>query len=205
MKNIFSMNGSVFAFMTTIYQVIVVNVLFLISSIPIITIGASLTAMYSCCLKIANGDEVFLWADYKRAFKNNFKISTQIYGITVVVFASVFGLAFAFQRLNFTVGLWIVLGLATVLIFGTEYLYPLIARFENTWSEYLRNAVVLSIHNAAISIAVFIVTVALLVFFPVFIPKLFFLWLFTAFGATGLINSYMFKYVFNKYEASAKE
>lgn len=205
MKKIFSMNGSVFSFMTTIYQVLVINIFFLMTSLPVVTIGASLTALYSCCLKIVNGDDILLWADYKKAFKTNFKISTQIFSMIVVMFVVIFGLAYTFQRLNFIVGLWIMLGIATVLIFGGEYLFPLIARFENTWRGYLRNAIVLSIHNAAISILVFIVTIALLVFFPVFIPKLFFLWLFMAFGAVGLLNSYLFKYVFNKYEDSAKE
>ncbi len=205
MKKIFSMNGSIFGFMTKIYQILVLNVFFIISSLPIVTIGASFTALYSCCLKIANDEEVSLWIDYKRSFKNNFKIATQVFFLILAAFVIIFGIAYTAQQWHFTVGLWIMLGIVTVLIFGVEFLFPLIARFKNTLSGYLNNAVGLSFHNAAVSIAVFIVTVGLLVFFPVFIPKLFFLWLFTAFGAVGLINSYLFKYVFNKYEDSAKE
>lgn len=205
MKKIFDMNGSVFSAMTTVYQILALNLFFIISGIWIVTTGAAVTALYSCCLKIAYHEPVDLYVDFKRAFKQNFKVSTIIWLAMLIVALILFLGTYYFQQVRFLIGLWIMFGTGTIAILAAEYLFPLIARYENTRTGYLRNAINLSFQHSAYSIIIFVVDVALLVFLPVFIPKLFLLWLATAFAATVLINSYIFKYVFDKYDESVKE
>ena len=116
-----------------------------------------------------------------------------------------FAVGYWLEQAKLTVVLWIWLGIATIVVLAAEYLFPLVARFENTGVQYIRNAVNISFHNAAYSIFIFLISIALLVFFPVFIPKLFLLWLLMGFATTALINSYIFKYVFDKYDESVEE
>ena len=58
---------------------IILNVLWVICSIPIITIGASTTALYTVMLKIVKNEEGYIARDFFKAFRENFKQSTAIW------------------------------------------------------------------------------------------------------------------------------
>ncbi len=46
MKDVFDIDNPFFAFMGTLADIVIVNILFLICSVPVITAGASISAMY---------------------------------------------------------------------------------------------------------------------------------------------------------------
>ena len=50
--------------------------LYLLSCLPIITIGAATTALYYTTHKVLRCDRSYLWKEYKRAWKENFKQAT---------------------------------------------------------------------------------------------------------------------------------
>ena len=52
MGKIFNYDSKFFAGMTKVSDTIIINILFVICSIPIVTIGASITALYSVSMKI---------------------------------------------------------------------------------------------------------------------------------------------------------
>ena len=53
-------------------DLMILNLLFLLTSIPIFTIGASLTALYSVCFRLGTDREGSTFRDYFAAFKENF-------------------------------------------------------------------------------------------------------------------------------------
>lgn len=200
MKKIFSMNGGLFRAMTIIYQVLCLNLLFLLTSFPIVTIGASTVALYRCTLKIASGDEPALYRTYMAAFKSNFKQGF-VAGLGMLVGALFFFYAIRyalFQKQPIIV--IIMVSLSAIFLFTSEYLFPMLAHYENQLGAQIRNALVLSFQNAALSIVCFISNAVLIVLFPILLPKLFFLWVFLEVAGAAMINSKIMTHIFQKYD-----
>ena len=57
----------------------IINILFIITSIPIFTIGAAATAMYAFTTKLVKDQEGPVWKSYWSAFKKNFKPATKVW------------------------------------------------------------------------------------------------------------------------------
>ena len=67
------MENGFFGFMNRIGDIVFLNVVFLITCIPVVTIGNSLIALYCVSLKMAKGEEGYVVRGYFKAFKDNFK------------------------------------------------------------------------------------------------------------------------------------
>ena len=78
MSRFFNPDNPVFRFLSAIFDMIFLNVLFILTSLPIFTIGASLTAMYAVLLWREN-DEGYLYRIYFSSFRKNFKQATIIW------------------------------------------------------------------------------------------------------------------------------
>ena len=66
-------------FLSKVADMIILNILFLITCIPIFTIGASMTALYYVTLRMVSGEEGPVSKDYFRSFKQNFRQATVIW------------------------------------------------------------------------------------------------------------------------------
>ena len=73
MVNIFNQDGGFSKFMNKIADLFILNILRIFCSIPIITIGATTTALYSVNLKLVNNEEGSLIKLFFKSFKENFK------------------------------------------------------------------------------------------------------------------------------------
>ena len=80
-----NINSPVFQFLNTFTEFVLLNAVFLITCIPLITIGASITALYTVTLREARGEEGYLVRSYWKAFLENFRKSTLLF---LVYFAS---------------------------------------------------------------------------------------------------------------------
>ena len=67
------------ALLTRFMDLILVNVLFVLCCVPILTIGASFTAMYDVCMKLALRENVKILSDFFGSFARNLKRSTLLY------------------------------------------------------------------------------------------------------------------------------
>ncbi|MGN0396093.1 MAG: YesL family protein [Coprococcus sp.] len=127
-----------------------VNILFVISCVPIITIGAAWTAMYSFTIKLVNDEEETVWKGYWKAFKANFKQATKAWLVVLAIFLLMFGeFWISYSMTGFSLSL--ILGLmaieAVFLSFTLPLLFPLISRYENTTFNMFKNAFLLNIGN----------------------------------------------------------
>ena len=84
--NIFNSDGWFSRFFGTLGDIIIVNILFILCSIPIVTMGASMSAMYFTLLKKQrtgeNGGVVKL---FFKGFKDNFKQSTISWSLFLLI------------------------------------------------------------------------------------------------------------------------
>ena len=80
-----SIDGPVMRFLGKVADMMILNLLVLICSIPIITMGASLTAMHYVALKVVREEESYITKDFFRSFKMNFKQATKLWLVVLVV------------------------------------------------------------------------------------------------------------------------
>ena len=115
-------------------DIIILNMIFVVGCIPVITIGTSLSALYAVAMKMARGEEPSVWKEFWKAYKRNFKQATICWLIMAVVAILLFvdfriirvfqGSMYSVMRviLAIILGMWILM---------FQYLFPYIARFEN--------------------------------------------------------------------------
>ena len=75
----FNYDNPVWRFIGKFWDVLVINFLWIICSIPIVTIGSSTTAMYYVTLKLARDEDGYTIQSFFKSFKENFKQATAIW------------------------------------------------------------------------------------------------------------------------------
>ena len=86
--NILKPDSPVMDFISTVADLIILNLLFVICSIPIVTFGAAYSAKYYVAMKKIRGEETGTVVPFFKAFKRNFKQSTIVWIIMLVAYRS---------------------------------------------------------------------------------------------------------------------
>ena len=73
------MDSPVMRFLSRLCDLIILNLLCIVCCIPIITAGASITALFSVTLKMVKGEESYIAKGFFKGFKDNFKQATIIW------------------------------------------------------------------------------------------------------------------------------
>ena len=143
------MDSPLMRFLTKIADLMVLNILFCVTSIPLITIGASWTALYSVTLKMVRDEEGSVSRSYFRSFRQNFRQATLLWlGVLVVLALLVLdirvlnGMAGGTAPGLLRVGVEI---LAFLGIMVLQYLFPSLARFEASLADTLKNACMMAL------------------------------------------------------------
>lgn len=163
MKSLFSLDNPLMQILTRVCDLMIINLLFLISCIPVFTIGAAICGMTKVCQAIVMGDERGIWKLYVSGFKDNFKQSTIVWLFTLLVGASL--VCYWLIVVNFcrgalaTVLLILMVVLAVIALSHVVYLFPLIARYENTLREHAKNAGILAITRLLLTPVLILFTV----------------------------------------------
>ena len=130
-----------------------INILMLVTSIPIITIGAALTAGHDAVRRTLSGEGTAT-RNYFKAFRSNFAKSTGywlIFGTTGTL------CVYSWIVLQITPLLIIKFALTILWLIGFEWVFALQARFENTVAGTLKNAFIFGISHIAMTVALVIV------------------------------------------------
>lgn len=150
MENFFNPEGSVMRALSKIADLAVLNIIWLLCSIPVVTAGAATTALYYMTIKMAENEEGYLVRGFWKAFKENFKKSTQIWllmlGISLVLAADFYIMCHWQSTMRYPM-LVLILMAGVLVTFVAVYVFMLIGIFENTVVQYLRNAFFMSIRH----------------------------------------------------------
>ena len=163
---IFSPDGFLYRTTELIGNLILLNLLCIICCIPIVTIGPSLTAMYSVAMKLARNEEEGIVKPFFHSFRVNLK-----QGIVVGLLMTAVGVFLAFDlyyiyQLMMTGGfldkvIFVVVLLACVVyLMASVYIYPLLAKFENTTKQMIKTAGVLAIRHLPATICMVVMAAA---------------------------------------------
>lgn len=206
MGRLFDTDNIVWRFLGRIADLVILNVLFLLCSIPIVTIGASWTALYSVTLKAVKNEESYIVKGFLKGFKENFKQSTIAWLVLLVVgMVLLVDIQFA-MGLDGTFGKVFgvtIYAISFLYLMIAMYIFPYIARFRATMKQIFKNALFIGIGSFPFTLLLFGVNF-LAVFFSLLNPQTLItaiaFWMMTGFGFLAFVTSYIYRKVFSKYE-----
>lgn len=195
------------SFLSLLCDLMVLNVLWLLCSVPVITVGPSTCALFSCMLKIARdelSDSTF--KIFFKAFKENFR-NAFFYGLIALAALFIVYVDFSFalsQTGTFRTVFLIVSGAASAaLLVFVSYVFPLQARYENTFKGHLRNAFLLSCCSPVSTVFMWIIyaiPAALLLVLPFdLVLRVGFLFLMFGFSLPAYYNCKILRKIFDKF------
>lgn len=205
LSGFFNYDNPVWRFIGKFGDLIILNVLWFVCSIPIFTIGASTTAVYYVTLKLARNDDGYTIRSFFKSFKENFKQATIIWLILLAV-----GLILGFDMLFFTRGgfnlsqqfktvmVTIFLAMSIIYLAIMTYIFPLQSRFYNTIKRTFFNAFFMSIRHLFQTIAIIAIDVAVVVAMMM-IPQIMMFGVLFGFPLLAFINSYILSPILQKY------
>ena len=185
-------------------DLVLLNLLFVLTCLPVFTIGAATAALYSQCFGILRNRETGIVRGYFRAFRENFKQGTLLWLLMLVVclpglvyFDTFFAMA-GLLRYLFVVFFTVVV----LALFVGSYAFPWISQFANDTPTVLRNALILSLGNLPRTILVCAIQLlpwALLLLEPELFTRVSFLWFALYFSAGAYMNTAILWKVFKPY------
>ena len=147
LDGVFNMDNPFFRFVNRIADMIVLNVIFLVSCVPVFTIGPALTALYYVAINTWGREDGYIFKMYVKSFKENFKQSTVMWLILLVigVILSVDVWYWVSQWKLTGTGIYkpltvisVVMLMVYLMIF--TFVWPLLAKFSNSNSGTIKNA-----------------------------------------------------------------
>lgn len=203
---IFDQGNRFMDFMYMMSDLFLLNILCIVTSIPVITAGASITALYTVVAKMRKKEESYICRSYFRAFRDNFSQATVLWlFILVIGILLYFDLyVIASENMQGRDVLSVVFLIFTVFyILITAWIFPVLARYDTSVIKILKIAAYLSLRHIGYT---------LMILFIIYIPvvlialNLYFLPVFLIISVSGCayMNSYFFEKVYEKYVPLAK-
>lgn len=216
MASIFAPDSALMRVLTRIADLMILNVLFLVTSLPLVTLPASLTALCFVSLRIATDTDRTIVGDYFRSFRQNFRQATLIGLLAAAVGAALAAWYVVVTELVADGVLrFVLLAIWYVLVFVAAmwalYVFPYLAKFEGTTREVLRNARLMSFRHplAPLTVIVLSLLAAVVTIFSPQATGYGLLWLLIGFAAIAFLGALVYARVFERYArtptASAQE
>lgn len=204
MNRFFNPDNPVLSFLGKLLDCIILNALWFVTSIPLITIGSSTSALYYCTLKLSRESGSSVIGEFFHSFKTNLKSGAKL-SVILIPCGIAIALAGRFYRRALLPLPLVALGCGLCLLFAVIYLieilyvFPLLARFENTTVAMLKNAFVVGIRFPLCTVMMAVIHIAIFYigykyFFPIF---------FLGEGFCAFLCSYLLKPVFALLEAGS--
>lgn len=206
MRNLFTADSPLMRFLGRFADFMLLNLLFVFTSIPLVTLGASVTALNATAIKQVKGDDESLIADYFDAFKQNFRQSTAIGLIAGGLLLVLAAWYVVIDNLNinelFRLLLWIAFSFVTFRVaLMLLWVFPYHAVFADDIRTVFRNARLMSLRHLPSSLMMAVVLglpIVVTVFYPQFVGYGL-LWLLVGFAALAYANATFFVRIFASY------
>ncbi|MDO4340531.1 MAG: DUF624 domain-containing protein [Eubacteriales bacterium] len=204
----FSFDGPFARFMGRIYDLVLLHVLWVVCSLPIFTIGASTTALFTITLKMVRDEEPYILKGYIKAFRSNFVKATKLWMIVVMILV---WLLFIMRIcIKGKMGILKIAGIPNAALFfmvflALLYLFPIQAVFENSVRNILKNSVICSMQYLPYSLlmaAILIMPILITGFWEPVFPFMITLWIFGGSSLIAFAESFVLNHVFTRITAS---
>ena len=149
-KAAFDTDNFLMRFCEKVLDIVTVNLLFVVSCLPIVTIGVAKISLYQTIFEVKSSRRVPVFKTYIRAFKQNLKLGLQLGLLELGIFLiSVVDLSLFWGQtgLGFQLIKAICLGILIFLTLVMLASYPIAARYDLTWKEALQKGLLLVSFN----------------------------------------------------------
>jgi len=182
------------------------NLCFVIASLPVITIGASLSATYAMAIRLQENEEETILHGFIHEFKRNFKQATIAWLLVLVAATITLGANILVNMPSTSPGLKVFYTIVfylelLFLALDLAFLFPMIGRYKTTVKKAIINSFLLSVGYvwSAIKIIVaWVAPIALSIIYPTIFLYTWYLWLLLLFGAIIWGSTHTLRFVFNK-------
>ena len=165
MADIFNLDNRFFRFVAKLTNLILLNILWIIFSIPIITMGTSTSAVYYVTLKMVKNEEGYIIKSFWKAFKQNLKQGIIIEVILLVVGIIIYAdIRYFLLKVNIFSYLFIpiLILVAMIYIFSFIFIFPMIAKFNDSITDLLKNPLAISLRHPVASISMTVLLIVML-------------------------------------------
>lgn len=164
MNNLFNFDSGVMGVLSKLVDIVIASVLWLIFSLPVITIGASTTALYYTCVKVIRRGRSYVWQSFWKSFKENFGEATILW-LFILIFSSVLGLNIRFTlQMTGTLGQilrGVYLLMEVLLLIAVIYIFPILSRFSMDKRAIMKMAFLLSIKHLPFTVIMAVIVIGM--------------------------------------------
>lgn len=165
MGRIFDLNNPVMRWIIRLFDCMCLSVLWLVVSLPVITVGASTTALFAVIHRYIRLEEGSLWQTFWQAFRENFKRSSLCWLIALAVLALLTLDALVFRTMALNGQLlgrlyWLILLLIGIALTWGAYLFCYAERFTGNVKDVLRFSFLLMVLHPVKAITVLVILLA---------------------------------------------
>jgi len=173
--NIFGFDGKFYRIGTVLADILLIGLLWTIFSLPIITMGATTTALYYVCTKKASGKDGYIFKEFLKSFKDNFVQSTSVFLLLIllsyIVWLNLRLLGMEdMERLGLPVTIALYFLLLQIIMIAT-HVFCIIARFETTVFKAMKSALYMAYRHLFSTITSLVLLLAI-VFVALSLPEL---------------------------------
>lgn len=194
MFSFLSPNSQFMQVISRITDLAILNVLYLLTCLPVFTIGAANSAMYTLCFRMVHNRDAGIFKSYFRAFLDNFKQSTLVWLLLLFIGLPAFFYFDSVYAMEGSIRYLFVLffTILVLTLFTGSYVFPLISQFQNGTGAMLKNALILSITHLPQTLCVTVINLLplgiLLVNMDLFL-QVSYLWMVLYFSAAAYVNA----------------
>lgn len=199
---LFDLDSKFMHYANKVADLMILNLLTLVCCIPIITAGASITAMHRVLLAIYRDEEGYIMKTFFKSFKENFKQSTILWLIYLLLFGVLFADFMLITKGGVVVHKFVKYALmfvAVIALISYTWVFILQSRYENTIKNTIKNSFIIAIGQIFYSIMMILMTI---------LPILLLMWwdnavpfvLVFGFTVPGLLQAMLYSRVFDKME-----
>ncbi len=195
---LFDIDNPVWKYLGRIWDAIWLTILWTVCSLPVFTIGASSTAASYVALKVMKDEEGGITKQFFHSFKKNFKQATLIWLIALLLTGVLVVNFWFYYQWNNTfskVFMIVLIVISTVLVMILHYIFPVLARFDDSTKNLLAIAFVMALQNISwtffmvvASVCVFVV--GIFVFAPLLVCSI---------GLLAFLDAWILNHFFDKY------
>ena len=192
MNRLFNPENPVMQFIGKLGYSIALNLIWFITSIPIITIGASTTALFRCSERLVQSRYDGLFREYFSSFKANFKQATLAW-LVMLFLGILLGVdGYALSRLYDDGIFWTMITAIFIIALAAYciilmYLFPLLAHFDNTLLSMFKNSLLIGMRFLICTVLMFVIYAGMgFLIVNIFTPLIF-----MGMGTCGLLCSYL--------------
>ena len=208
MNRLFNLDSPIMVFLGKVGDLIWLNVLTMICCIPIVTVGASITALHYVSIKMVRNEEGYLTKNFFKSFRQNFFQATVLWVLMLFILA-VAGADFYFlSMMEGTVVEVVKIGLYAVLLFclcSSIYWFPLLSKFENSLRNIVKNSLLLSIMHFPKTIGILLIHGVFIALYYFFTFRIMPVILLMGISLPAYAASYLFSGIFKKLEPEEEE